>query len=67
MTVTRIRQRGTVVFGELSWVELLVVVDETDWNNRLAKLKEKVDYYLKKIQLRIILLNIYFMMGFRKE
>ena len=28
--------------------KLLVVVDETDWNNRLAKLKEKVDYYLKK-------------------
>jgi len=28
--------------------KLLVIVDETDWNNRLAKLKEKVDYYLKK-------------------
>jgi hypothetical protein len=28
--------------------QLLVVVDEIDWNNRLAKLKEKVDYYLKK-------------------
>ena len=32
--------------------KLLVVVDETDWNNRLAKLKEKVDYYLKKKEIK---------------
>ena len=27
---------------------IMYVVDETDWNNRLAQLKEKVDYHLKK-------------------
>ena len=30
----------------------LIVIDENDWNNRLKILKQKVDFYLKKKEIK---------------
>ena len=44
--------------------KLLVVDDETDWNNRIAKLKEKDDYYLKKNKIKSNSTKYLFYYGF---
>ena len=45
--------------------KLLVVVDETDWKNRLEILKQKIDYYLKKKEIKNNSTNYLFYDGYK--
>ena len=44
---------------------VLVLVDESDWKNRLEKLKQKIDFYLKKKEIKNNSTNYLFYDGFK--
>ena len=43
----------------------LVLIDESDWKNRLEILKNKIDYYLKKKKIKNNSTNYLFYDGFK--